>query len=154
MKKVMGLKAKYVVFVTCVIAMLLLAITPIARAESVDLSTLSYEELITLNTQIQTEIMSRPEFKTVLVPPGAYKVGDEIPAGKWKITATEGMCEVYWGKTLDQYGVKIPYSSRIDDLDDWRSKSSVTWNLVEGTYIVVNRNAVTFTPATTVNLGF
>ncbi|MDI9521630.1 MAG: hypothetical protein QM308_10840 [Bacillota bacterium] len=123
-------------------------------AEGIDLSSLSYEELIALQSKITLEIMSRPDFKTVKVPPGAYKVGVDIPAGKWTITASEGACEVYWGKSLDEYGVEVPWSDRIDYLDDWGSNSTVSWELVEGTYIVVSRNAVTFTPYVPVSLGF
>ncbi len=126
----------------------------LSLAANYDLSGFSYEDLISLQSQISKEIMSRPEFKKVIVPPGSYKVGNEIPAGKWTITATEGMCEVYWGKSLDEYGVEVPYDDRIDDLDDWGSNSSVTWNLTDGTYIVINRNAVTFSPAAAVTLGF
>ena len=58
------------------------------------------------------------------------------------------------GKSLDEYGVEVPWSDRIDYLDDWGSNSTVSWELVEGTYIVVSRNAVTFTPYVPVSLGF
>lgn len=121
-----------------------------------DLSGLSYEDLLTLQAQVNLALneMSGNSPKEVKVPVGTYQVGIEIPAGKWTITATDGMCEVYWGKCLDEYGVDVPYSDRIDKLDDWGTKSSVTWNLTEGTYIVVNRNAVTFTPYEAVTLGF
>ena len=145
---------KRFISILCVVVMIMLFSVPVAWAETFDLSSLSYEELMELGAAIQSEIMSRPEFKKVLVPPGVYQVGVEIPAGKWTITASEGRCEVYWGKKLDEYGVEIPYSDQIDDLDDWGKQSSITWNLVEGTYIVVNRNAVTFTPAVPVILGF
>ena len=121
---------------------------------SFDLSALSYEELIALGSQIVQELVSRPEYKEVLVPAGVYKVGTDIPAGKWIITATEGMCEVYWGKSLDEYGVSVPVEKRIDYLDDWGSNSSVTWNLVDNTYIVITRNGVTFSPYVPNILGF
>lgn len=145
---------KRYISIFCVVVLVMLFSAPLAWAESFDLSSLSYEELIELGTKIQSEIMSRPEFKKVLVPPGAYKVGEDIPVGKWTITASEGMCEVYWGKKLDEYGVEVPYNDRIDDLDDWGNNSSVTWNLTEGTYIVISRNSVTFSPAIPVKLGF
>lgn len=140
------------------IVLMIMMLTSLAfaasSAEGIDLSSLSYDELITLSSKINLELMSRPEFKTVKVPPGAYKVGVDIPAGKWTITATDGACEVYWGKSLDEYGVDVPWSDRIDDLDDWGSNTSVSWDLVDGTFIVINRNAVTFTPYVPVSLGF
>lgn len=140
------------------IVLMIMMLTSLAfaasSAEGIDLSSLSYDELIALSSKINLELMSRPEFKTVKVPPGAYKVGVDIPAGKWTITATDGACEVYWGKSLDEYGVDVPWSDRIDDLDDWGSNTSVSWDLVDGTFIVINRNAVTFTPYVPVSLGF
>ncbi len=135
------------------IAITVLTVT-FASAESIDLSSLTYDELIALSTKITMEIMSRPDFKTVKVPPGAYEVGKDIPAGKWTITATEGACEVYWGKSLDEYGVSVSFSDRIATIDDWGSQSTASWDLVEGTYIVINRNAVTFSTYTPVSLGF
>lgn len=140
------------------ISLFLIAITALtvtfASAESIDLSSLTYDELIALSTKITMEIMSRPDFKTVKVPPGAYEVGKDIPAGKWTITATEGACEVYWGKSLDEYGVSVSFSDRIATIDDWGSQSTASWDLVEGTFIVINRNAVTFSTYTPVSLGF
>ena len=141
--------------ITSILLVLLIALAISASsAESIDLSTLSYDELISLSSKITMEIMSRPDFKTVKVPPGAYAVGKDIPAGKWTITATEGACEVYWGKSLDEYGVDVPYSDRIATIDDWGSQSVASWDLVDGTFIVINRNAVTFTPYVPVSLGF
>lgn len=123
-------------------------------AEGFDLSSMGFDELVELQTRITSELITRTDFKEILVPTGVYKVGEDIPAGKWTITASEGMCEVYWGKKLDAYGVEIPYSDRISTLDDWGNKTSVNWDLVEGTYIVVNRNAVTFSPYLPTTLGF
>ena len=140
--------------VSLLLVVTLAFVVTVSCAESIDLSSLSYDELIALSSKITMEIMSRPDFKTVKVPPGAYMVGKDIPAGKWTITATEGACEVYWGKSLDEYGVDVPYSDRIATIDDWGSQSTASWDLVEGTYIVVNRNAVTFTPYVPVSLGF
>ncbi len=145
---------KRIVSSIAVLALIIMLFTPIALADGIDLSSYSWDELIALGSQINLELMSRPNFKEVKVPTGAYKVGVDIPAGKWTITASYGMCEVYWGKALDEYGVEIPYSSRIDDLDDWGNESSVTWDLKEGTYIVITRNPVKFTPYVPVSLGF
>lgn len=122
--------------------------------QNYDVSGLSYDELKALEESIIREMTSRPEYKTVLVPPGVYEVGVEIPAGKWTITATEGYCDVYWGKALDEYKVEIASGQRIDKLDDWGKKTSVTWELTEGTYIVVRSNAVTFAPYIPASLGF
>ena len=145
---------KKVVAFSVTIFMLLTYLFPIALADEIDLSVYSWDELVDLCSKINIELMSRSEFKQVKVPTGVYTVGVDIPVGKWTITAAYGSCEVYWGKQLDEYGVSIPYDSRIWTLYDSGNKLSVTWDLKEGTYIVVNRNAVLFTPYVPISFGF
>ena len=143
---------KSLTLLTSVLLVLFLSFS--AFAESIDLSSMSYDELLSLQNRIVKEIQTRPEYKVVKVPTGVYKVGEDIPVGKWTITATEGATTVYWGKALDEYGVEVPWSDRIDTLDDWGSGSSVTWDLVKGTYIVVTLKGVTFSPYVPTSLGF
>ena len=51
-----------------VTALLLVCLAfPAAYAEEIDLSKLSYDELIALQSKITLEIMSRPDFKAVKV---------------------------------------------------------------------------------------
>ena len=51
-----------------------------------DLSSMSFDELISLRNKLNTEIMSRPEWKEVGVPSGIWTVGVDIPAGIYSIT--------------------------------------------------------------------
>lgn len=52
----------------------------------VDLKSMSFDELVDLQSQILEEVVSRKEFKCVSVPAGEYTVGSDIPAGDYTIT--------------------------------------------------------------------
>ena len=58
-----------------------------AFAEGFDLSSLSYDELVSLVDQAQRQIMFSDGWQEVEVPPGTYLIGEDIPEGKWTITA-------------------------------------------------------------------
>lgn len=64
-----------------VILVLALMIPVVSVADGIDLSALSYDQLIELNHQLVREIMARPEWKEVRIPAGQWKVGEDIPAG-------------------------------------------------------------------------
>lgn len=123
-------------------------------AEGIDLSALSFDELKALEQQIIKEMISRPEYKEVTVPLGTYKVGEDIPAGKWTISGFDDSGIVYWGKGVDEYGVEIPYNLMIADFTHWNEGDSIDWDLVEGTYIVVTISPVKFSPYVPKSLGF
>lgn len=67
---------------------LILCLFPVVSLAD-DLSSMSYEDLITLSRQITAEIMSRPEWKEVDVPSGEWVIGEDIPEGYYSITATD-----------------------------------------------------------------
>ena len=70
----------------------------------VDLSSLSYNELIALQRSITAEIMYRPEWKEVKVPAGQWKVGEDIPAGTYCLKALESsVLIVIWRYEIDNY---------------------------------------------------
>lgn len=75
------------------LALALLMFVSVAAAESIDLSSLSYDELVILQQRLNAEIVSRPEWKRVMVPPGEYLVGVDIPEGSYSLTCEEGV----WG---------------------------------------------------------
>lgn len=60
-----------------------------ASAALPDLSGLSFDELIQLKEKISLELWNRPEWQEVMVPPGVYAVGPDIPAGHWSIRPAE-----------------------------------------------------------------
>lgn len=63
---------------------LVILLAPCALAE-IDLSGLSFAELIELRDRIQQELFTRDEWQAVLVPQGLWKVGEDIPAGSWRL---------------------------------------------------------------------
>lgn len=144
---------KTIVVILAIVLLLGLMIT-VSYSESIDLSTLSYEELSSLQERIIKEMISRPEYKEVIVPLGVYKVGEDIPAGKWTISGVDGSGIVYWGKAVDEYGVEIASGQLISDFTHWGDEGSIDWDLVEGTYIAVTISPVKFTPYIPKSLGF
>lgn len=59
-----------------------------ANAETIDLSTLSFDELVALRQQIDMAIMQSDEWKQVTVPVGTYIIGKDIPSGDYAVAYT------------------------------------------------------------------
>lgn len=57
-----------------------------ASAETIDLSGLSYDELVALRQRIDLAIMQSDEWREVTVPVGTYTVGTDIPAGDYTVS--------------------------------------------------------------------
>ena len=75
----------------------------IAIAET-DLSSLTYDELISLIEAITAEIVSRPEWKQVTVPVGQFEVGKDIPAGEYSVTTNASISGItVWGASVKDY---------------------------------------------------
>lgn len=74
------------------IALVLVALSliPMVAFADVDLSGMSFDELVSLNGKLLKEIVSRPEFKEVTVPTGNYTVGEDIPAGTYSLGLASG----------------------------------------------------------------
>ena len=65
---------------------LILALFPvIAMADLPDISGLSADELVELNHQIQLLLFSEQLVNGVKVPPGIYTVGEDLPAGVYRV---------------------------------------------------------------------
>jgi hypothetical protein len=70
-----------------IITIITLLTVPVAlAADAPNLSTLSYDDLVSLKIAIEQELAKRPETKSVKVPQGTYIVGQHIPAGEYSIT--------------------------------------------------------------------
>ena len=57
-------------------------------ASGTDLASLSFDELLELRAALESEIVSRPEWKEVTVPSGSWIVGKDIPAREYSIHPT------------------------------------------------------------------
>lgn len=56
-----------------------------AAADPVDLSGMSFDELVALRDQLNLAIWNSQEWQEVTVPAGIWIVGQDIPAGHWSI---------------------------------------------------------------------
>ena len=149
--------------IALVLALILIA--PAALAD-VDLSGMTFEELLELQRQVTAAIWASDGWQEVTVPTGVYEVGVDIPAGYWTIRPIDGdTAIVKWGDVLNEIRTDTAWSectifvreqitSPTDSYSKYNSVESVSWNVFEGTYIVIEDGAVIFTPFTGHNLGF
>ncbi|MDD3921704.1 MAG: hypothetical protein PHO41_11090 [Eubacteriales bacterium] len=149
------------------ILLILLLLCPITALAEVDLSGMSYDELVALQEQVELAIWSSDEWQEVTVPSGVYEVGTDIPAGKWTVSAADGVSAVImWGDALDESGVDLSYDGDIYEYewlysptyygyDAGSDKTSVTYEMKDGQYFIVDSGTVVFTPyAGKTGLGF
>lgn len=88
-------------------------------AEGMDLSGLSFDELIALKDKINLAIWNSQEWQEVTVPQGEWVVGQDIPVGKWTIKCADvnhhdymmKECDIEWG-FLKSNGYIDSYTSR------------------------------------------
>lgn len=147
----------------CIMIALLL---PVAALAEVDLSGMSYDELVALKEQVSLAIWQSEEWQEVEVPAGVYTVGKDIPAGKWTIKAADGVSsDIEWGDKLDASGTGLEWDGSIYELEFLYSetykfyekgdKTEITWDIKDGQYIIVSDGIVVFTPyAGKPSLGF
>ena len=155
MKKVMT------IFITLA---LVLALAPAAFAD-VDLSGMTFDELVALRDQIDLAIWNSQEWQEVEVPQGVWRVGEDIPAGKWTVKPVSGgQTYVKIGASLNETGTAIDLSKSSGELlraEDWpkfNPKTDVpSWDIEvkEGQYISMEYGPAVFTPyAGKPSLGF
>lgn len=136
----------------------------VPASADVDLSGMSFDELIALREQVNLALWATEEWQEVTVPAGAYEIGKDIPAGYWTITPIPGeMASISWGPKLEEGGTRVDYMTSYGDAvlaakgsaySDYNDVSSVSWNLTDGSYLVIDMASVIFTPYTGVSLGF
>ena len=124
---------------------IVLFMIPIAAADDgIDLTALSYAQLVDLQQRISAEIVTRPEWKEVTVPSGTWTVGKDIPAGEYSISATKtgGYLRIRdeRGKLLQGCGIREA-ADRIGKVE-----------LKEGYTVEIERGSLIFAPA--ISLGF
>lgn len=142
---------------------------PLSCLAEVDLSQMTFDELVALKEKINLALWSSEEWQEVEVPAGVYEIGTDIPAGKWTIRAADKTStNVKWGTDLDESGVDIgiTFNSKcIYESEYLRSptykyydkgdKTEVTWDMKDGQYFVVDDGIAVFTPYTgKPSLGF
>lgn len=150
------------VITICITIVLIFALVPAAFAE-VDLSSMSYDELVALKDQINLAIWNSAEWQEVEVPQGVWEVGADIPAGKWTILpGASGNTYVKIGTEIKDGGTdvrskasetirneKYNYFDAASDLTSW------TYDFKNGEYVKIDDGPAIFTPyAGKPSLGF
>lgn len=150
----------------CLLAAIMMLFS-VSLAE-VDLSGMSYAELVALKDKINLAMWNSQEWQEVTVPEGIWQIGVDIPVGHWQITATPkgSYISVDYGKTVNESGrIAVSFNSV------WISKTlhgtekygynpdndtnSFDIDCKEGMYIVISGGNVIFTPyAGKPSLGF
>lgn len=140
----------------CILAALAAMVLPCCAA-GIDLSTLSWEELIELRNAVTQEMFTREEWEKVEVPQGVWIVGEDIPAGTWIVTcAAAKYTTITWGDKLSDNGHAIDYNSTVHDhqiilnpdgsLYKSGDATSYTFDAIDGMYIVIDNGSAFFSP--------
>lgn len=125
--------------IICILSILcILAIVP-AYAD-VDISGLSFEELISLQTKVNQALWASDGWKEVTVPEGVYKIGEDIPAGRWTLKrAVNDYTYMRVGKRFTEGKVGgYTFTSEVE--------AETNLILEEGCYIEILHNPLVFTP--------
>lgn len=142
--------------------LLLLSLSAACFADNVsdiDLSGLSYDELMALKDRINLAMWESEEWQEVTVPQGIWKVGEDIPAGHWSIAVVDGATYAYVtvGSVLDEAKKSVAWSSDDYYSENMTSPTSNYYNanedismidveLKNGMYVEIASGNVIFTP--------
>ncbi len=147
-------------FAWILLVVMLFSVASLAQASSVDLTGMSYDQLVALKDEIDLAIWASEDWQEVSVPQGIYEIGKDIPAGHWTIKPTDGGSSyVKWGDTLDESGKDLGYDGKIYVSESLTSetykyyekgsdKTECDFEVAAGQYIVVDNGDVIFTPYT------
>ena len=79
-----------------------------ATADPVDLSGMSFDDLVTLRDQLNLAIWNSQEWQEVTVPAGVWTIGEDIPAGHWTVRPLPGdYVNVTYFDRLDEFGKSV-----------------------------------------------
>lgn len=145
--------------ISIILALCLLCCGSFVAAEaSVDLSKLSYDELVSLKDQINLAIWNSAEWEEVEVPQGVYRVGVDIPAGHWVIKCANEWRNtgIVWGEYLEDSGKDIRFEGRNSyewvynpNHKNYKKGDGVTeydFEVRNGDYIVIQSGSAIFMP--------
>lgn len=154
------------------VAMLLIVPSALAApqattASSIDLSTMTYDELVALKDRINLAMWQSDEWQEVTVPQGVWEVGVDIPAGHWTIKTNASMANITITDALDESGKDadiwtsdVYYSETVHSedymfFDAESDRAEIDFELVKGMYVIIDYGSAIFTPyAGKPSLGF
>ena len=134
----------------------------------IDLSGMTYDELVQLKDQINIAIWNSAEWQEVEIPQGVWIVGEDIPEGTWAVKCSSSGDEALFGRgdELTENGKDVEFTSHSDHIWVYNPKherykegnvTEYTFTAEAGMYVVVDDafSRVVFTPyAGKQSLGF
>ena len=133
----------------------------------IDLTSLTFAELVDLRNKCLTEMTKRDEWQEVTVPVGVWKIGEDIPAGHWNITCATGTkfnwAAITYCAELDETKKKASLWGKFNYSDMVKVEGStarvsntvIDLEMAEGAYLIVEECPVVLSPYTgKPNLGF
>lgn len=99
-------------FAFVLILALLLPLSSFASdSADIDLSGLSFDELIALREQLNLAIWNSQEWHDVTVPAGVWEIGKDIPEGHWtiRLAADDILASFAYTDLLDEFGKDVGY---------------------------------------------
>lgn len=156
-----------------VVLMLVIMLAGAVAFAEIDLSGMSFDELVALKDQINMAIWQSQDWQEVTVPQGLWVVGEDIPAGMWTVKCADfslddfmmGSVSIEIGDSLTESG-GINLSARYDSKNIYNPNASgydegkiteYTFDLKDGDYVLIHTsgNQAIFTPyAGKPSLGF
>lgn len=141
------------VITICIALALVLSLAPAVFAD-VDLSGMSFDELVALKDQINRAIWNSQEWQEVTVPQGVWEVGADIPAGKWTIKAAPDSfyTSIKVGQNLSETGTNLNYPYKATEMVYWpghplfEKKDVTEWTvtLSEGDFVLIDDSPAIF----------
>lgn len=137
---------------------LLLLALPIAALADVDLSGMSFDELVALSDQINLAMWNSEEWQEVTVPQGIWLVGEDIPEGHWTIKPVDGVyAYVTYGNLLEDNQKEVSYKSKdyyhetlvsltSSIYEEGEDLQQIDIDAKSGSYIEIENGNVIFTP--------
>lgn len=134
------------------IAVLCAALFSTVAVAEIDLSGMTFDELVELQKAVNLAIAESDGWQEVSVPLGVWAVGDDIPAGRWVMgTDVEwSFVEVYGGRNGDgTFDGQDYVTGAVVNKGE-----TLVQDLYEGQYVQISVNPIKFSPYTGSSLGF
>lgn len=140
-------------FILCLSVLLLISA---AAADPVDLSGMSYDDLVALRDQLNLAIWNSREWQEITVPAGIWTVGEDIPAGHWSIRVAGELSftNVIYFEKLDRASLGPDYNGyyflrqiNTADMAEYglNGATSLDLNMQAGWYFQCDKSVI-FTP--------
>ena len=141
------------------LVLVFVALAGTVYAGTVDLSGMTYDELVALKDKINLAIWNSNEWQKVEVPQGTWKVGEDIPAGRWIVVCADGWRNtmISWGESIDENGERIEWDGRYSVLnyiynpnhkryETGDGRTEYSFEVRSGDYIVIKDGNCVFMP--------